>query len=121
MKLLHKLNPEEHNGNTHLSLKVEYHLGGANYNTCKKESRGIYLHITKMKISGDFPYQTRSFLLYGDGNCKVLIKELKRKSKKQIELFFKFLNENKEKFIEAALDSDRTKLFDLINQYKKES
>lgn len=27
MELLHELNPEEHNKNTHLSLKVRYELG----------------------------------------------------------------------------------------------
>lgn len=114
LEIRHPLEKE----NEFLVLEVTYQLGGTNFATYKKESRGIYLHFTNKTITQHDGYESSQFSLYGDGNCKVLVKELKRKSQKQLDLFFDFLKENKDEFI-MAFNNNKGQIFDLINKYNK--
>ena len=99
-------------GNKYLSIETTYQLGGTNYGTGQAEKRGIYLHFTTVDIEENY----RRFSLYGDGNCKVFVKELKRKSQKQLELFHKYVLDNIEEFIES-FNTDKQQLFTLIDKY----
>lgn len=114
LEIRHPLEKE----NEFLVLEVTYQLGGANWGTGREEARGIYLHFTNKTITQHDGYESSQFSLYGDGNCKVLVKELKRKSQKQLDLFFDFLKENKDEFIKAFKE-DKQEIFTLINKYNK--
>lgn len=104
--------------NEFLVLETSYQLGGTNYSTGRSEKRGIYLHFTTKTIERKDGYSTSRFSLYGDGNCKVFVKELKRKSQKQLQLFHDYLYSNKDKFINA-FKNDQQVIFDLIKEYNK--
>lgn len=97
--------------NEFLEIEVTYQLGG--------NKRGIYLHFTNVTIKKENGYTSRRFQLYGDGNCRFFVKELKRKSQKQIDLFFKFLQITQTQFIEAYNDGNNVEIFNLINTYNK--
>lgn len=102
--------------NDYLVIETTYQLGGQNYGTMKNERRGIYLHFTRKTIEQRDGYTSSQFSLYGDGNCKVFVKELGRKSQKQIDLFHKFVVEHITEFIEA-FNGDKSSIFNLIDQY----
>lgn len=112
LEIRHPLKQE----NNYLVLEVDYQLGGTNYGTYEKEKRGIYLDFTNKEIIKHDGYETSSFSLYGDGNCKVFVKELKRKSQKQLDLFFKFVEENKDDLI-YAFQNNKQRIFTIIEKY----
>jgi len=77
--------------NGKLELEVRYQKGGSNWGTGDIERRGLYLHFTTVQLVNG----SRTAQLYGDitgndiKNAKVFLKELGRKSDKQIELIEK--------------------------------
>ena len=99
-------------GNKYLVLHVNYVLGG--YADPCSDKRGITLNFIHTEIDNG----SRKFMAHGDGNCKLFVKELKRKSQKQIDLFYDYVETNIEKFIDAFYN-DRNNLFVLIENYLK--
>jgi len=70
----------------HLEVELRYELGGINYATYKEERRGIYLHLDTVERGSNFIRRTIfSDISGGDYKTgKILVKEMKRKSKKQM-------------------------------------
>lgn len=97
--------------NEFLELEVTYQLGG--------RKRGIYLHFTNVTIKKENGYTSRTFQLYGDGNCRFFVKELTRKSQKQLDLFFKYLQITQKEFIHAHSDENNEEIFELIKTYNQ--
>ncbi len=68
-----------------LELGLTYQLGGQNFGTMKHEARGIYLHIDVVELSeGCVKRQLFGSLDGHTKSGKILLKELKRKSQKQL-------------------------------------
>jgi hypothetical protein len=64
-----------------LEVDLDYQLGGWNYFTGVKEPRGLYLGCTPIEKGDGF----RSFV--GFSGTKILVKEMSRFSKKQLDEF----------------------------------
>ena len=70
-----------------IKVELSYLLGGINYFTYKKESRGLYLSITPVEIKDrGNGFICESFV--GFSGIKFLVKELGRKSDKQHQLLW---------------------------------
>lgn len=65
-------------------VRTFYDKGGMNYFTYKNEKRGIYLSLQPVKVEDYGGYSMESF--EGFSGIKFFIKELNRKSDKQIDL-----------------------------------
>lgn len=66
--------------NVFLKVEVYYNLGGMNYFTYKVEPRGYYLSVTPIERVNRGGYITETCAAFS--GYKVLLKEVKRKSKK---------------------------------------
>lgn len=75
------------NENAQIKVELSYQLGGINYFTYKKESRGLYLHITPVEVR-DCGNGMICESFVGFSGIKFLVKELGRKSDKQQELLW---------------------------------
>lgn len=71
---------------THIVLRAFYSKGGINYFTYKNEARGFYVSIRPVKREKtDTGFTVESFVLFGEGNFKVLVKDAQRDNKKTTE------------------------------------
>ena len=68
-----------------LRVRVDYQKGGYNYYTGNVESNGVYVYLTPVHRVNGIVSQTIDGNIHNSG-YKVLIKELGRKSQKQINL-----------------------------------
>jgi hypothetical protein len=68
-----------------LRVRVDYQKGGYNYYTGDIESNGVYVYLTPVHRNNGIVSQTIDGNIHNSG-YKVLIKELGRKSQKQINL-----------------------------------
>jgi hypothetical protein len=68
-----------------LRVRVDYQKGGFNYFTDNMESSGVYVYLTPVHRNNGIVSQTIDGNLHNSG-YKVLVKELGRKSQKQINL-----------------------------------
>lgn len=68
-----------------LRVRVDYQKGGYNYFTGDIESNGVYVYLTPVHRNNGIVGQTIDGNLHNSG-YKVLLKELGRKSQKQINL-----------------------------------
>jgi len=98
--------------NKFYQVEVNYQLGGTNYFSGKNEPRGIYISFGKVEV-GDHFVRSEPF---SDSSYKILFKELKRKSAKQIETAEKFVNDNLDEIIAMYKENDKKGLFDFIYQ-----
>ena len=104
--------------NEYLALETRYQLGGQNWGTGKSEKRGIYLNFTRQtKIQRD-GYVSTQTSLYAPGNYKIFIKELTRKSDKQILAFHDYVEQSKDILYEAWKTDDTEKIFRIIRYYE---
>ena len=107
------------NENEYLALETRYQLGGQNWGTGKSEKRGIYLNFTRQtKIQRD-GYVSTQTSLYAPGNYKIFIKELTRKSDKQLLAFHNYVKSIKEELFVAWKDHNTEEIFRLINIFKE--
>lgn len=67
---------------THIAVELFYSKGGYNYFTGKRESRGIWLSFKPVTYEVKDGYTSESYMAFS--GTKFLIKELARKSKKQL-------------------------------------
>lgn len=67
----------------HTKVTLSYSLGGINYFTGDHNRRGIYLAVTPVTVSGDGVFSSESSVMFS--GLKMLVKELKRFSKKELE------------------------------------
>lgn len=104
--------------NEYLALETRYKLGG-NWGTGKSEKRGIYLNFTRQtKIQRD-GYVSNKTSLYERGNYKIFIKELTRKSDKQMLVFHNYVKSIKEELFVAWHNDNTEEIFRLINIFKE--
>lgn len=66
--------------NVFVKVEVYYNLGGMNCFTCKEERRGYYVSVSPVERVNRGGYITETCAAYS--GYKVLLKEVKRKSKK---------------------------------------
>ena len=105
--------------NEYLALETRYQLGGQNWGTGNNEKRGIYLNFTiqtKTKRDGYVSTQTS---LYAPGNYKIFIKELTRKSDKQLLAFHNYVKSIQEELFVAWKDDNTEEILRLINIFKE--
>ena len=105
--------------NQYLVLKTRYQLGGQNWGTGKSEKRGIYLNFTKETHHQRDGYVSTQTSLYAPGNYKIFIKELKRKSDKQMLAFHNYVKSIKEELFVAWHNDNTEEIFRLINIFKE--
>ena len=67
-----------------LEMRVYYKKGGMNYFTYKTEPRGIYFSLSPVTVSSDRGFETRSFMMFGNGAWKGLLLEMARGNKKKL-------------------------------------
>lgn len=104
--------------NKYLALETRYQLGG-NWGTGKYEKRGIYLNFTRQtKIQRD-GYVSTQTSLYAPGNYKIFIKELTRKSDKQMLAFHNYVKSIKEELFVAWKNDNTEEILRLINIFKE--
>ena len=104
--------------NEHLALETRYQLGGQNWGTGNLEKRGIYLNFTKQTIEQRDGYISTQTSLYAPGNYKIFIKELTRKSDKQLLAFHAYVEQSKDILYEAWKNDDTEKIFRIIRYYE---
>ena len=105
--------------NQYLAQETIYQLGGQNWGTGNNEKRGIYLNFTRQtKIQRD-GYTSTQTSLYVLGNYKIFIKELTRKSDKQILAFHNYVKSIQEELFVAWKDDNTEEIFRLINIFKE--
>ena len=104
--------------NEYLALETRYQLGGQNWGTGNLEKRGIYLNFTKQTIEQRDGYTSTQTSLYAPGNYKIFIKELTRKSDKQMTLFHEYIKSIKDDLFKAWKDDNTEEIFRLIRIYK---
>ena len=107
------------NENEYLALETRYQLGGTNWGTGKSEKRGIYLNFTKQTITHNDGFTSTQTALYAPGNYKIFIKELTRKSDKQILAFHNYVKSIKEELFVAWNNDNTEEIFRLINIFKE--
>lgn len=106
------------NENEYLALETRYQLGGTNWGTGKSEKRGIYLSFTKKTITHNNGFTSNQTSLYVLGNYKIFIKELTRKSDKQMLAFHNYVKSIQEELFVAWKDDNTEEIFRLINIFK---
>lgn len=72
--------PVEGQGANNLIVEVKYTLGGVSFATYREYPRGYYLHVTPVLREEFGEYASETFKLFG--GAKMLLKEVKRQSKK---------------------------------------
>lgn len=109
MKLYRKIE-----GNIEAKLDIYYRLGGYNDYHRKEEKRGIVLSFGTVEVNGMWesskPQDRSSF--------KVLLKELNRKSDKQLTLISDVIHQNQDEIFEHYINGDYGMLNDLIEGIK---
>ena len=105
--------------NQYLALETRYQLGGQNWGTGNNEKRGIYLNFTKQTHHQRDGYTSVETSLYVLGNYKIFIKELTRKSDKQILAFHNYVKSIQEELFVAWKDDNTEEIFRLINIFKE--
>jgi len=100
-------------GNEFYEIKANYQICGMNWFTNKEESRGIYISFGVVEVGEHFvrsvPFASNSF--------KILYKELKRKSAKQIKEAEDFIERNQDEILNMYKANDKAGLIDFI--YRK--
>ena len=105
--------------NQYLALETRYQLGGTNWGTGIQEKRGFYLSFTKQTNIQRDGYVSTQTSLYVLGNYKIFIKELTRKSDKQILAFHNYVKSIQEELFVAWKDDNIEEIFRLINIFKE--
>lgn len=105
--------------NQYLALETRYQLGGQNWGTGNNEKRGIYLNFTKQTITHNNGFTSTQTSLYVLGNYKIFIKELTRKSDKQILAFHNYVKSIQEELFVAWKDDNTEEILRLINIFKE--
>ena len=76
--------------NEYLQISVKHVDGGMNYFSGRVESKGVEVYFTKLKFSDDM--RTYEFSPHDKENFRIKAKTYKRKSQKQIDKVFQYIN-----------------------------
>ena len=99
-----------------LSITVQQQLGGMNYFNGKKEERGIYIYFCKEKYVKENGYVVKQYMPFDECNFKLLAETNKRKNQKRLDIYEKFISDNKDKLLELWLNRDIFTLLKLIKE-----
>ena len=97
------------NANT-LTIEVDYHKGGFNPFTGKQEGRGVYVLVRPSKVENGM----RSFMLFGEFTFKILVKEMGRKSQKQIDMVGERIAPHIDELVAIAETKDKHAFYDKV-------
>ena len=99
-----------------LSITVQQQSGGMNYFNGKKEERGIYIYFCKEKYVKENGYVVKQYMPFDECNFKLLAETNKRKNQKRLDIYEKFISDNKDKLLELWLNRDIFTLLKLIKE-----
>lgn len=110
LKLVGHNYDDEQPKHKYMKVELRYQLGGINYATYDMEPRGYYAHaqiVEREKHDYDGrPYWTERFTMFQNGG-KILLKEVKRKSKKATEELSKdFLKNETVKYLIGRIEEE---------------
>jgi len=104
-------------GKSYSKIEVSYSLGGMNYFSGRINRRGVYIHFTKVERGEtDGRFTSESFMLFGEGNFKILAKELKRKSAKEAKRVADFVAHYEGLLHDLYMADDRAALLGFIQK-----
>lgn len=101
-----------------LKVNVDYHKGGYNYFSGDMEANAIYVYITPIHRGDMFT----TYTLLGDHHScgyKIKLKELSRKSQKQIDLMAEKVIPHSKEIAELYSDGKHCEIFNLIMELIK--
>lgn len=93
---------------THLKVEIYYSLGGMNYLTAKKGTRGYYLSVSPVALNEYDGYKTEAYSAFS--GIKQLIKPVSRRSLKAETEAEKLAENIMENLIQRVLDKNNLKL-----------
>ena len=96
-----------------IEVEVMYDKG-AYYNSC----RGIKLYIHNVSLNTNGMFRSVSFMVFSDNAKKYVIKQLNRKSAKEIAAAEKFIEDNLEEIIKMYVSENYNGILDLISNFK---
>lgn len=102
------------NENNVLSVTVSQQSGGMNYFNGKKEERGIYITFCKEKYVKENGYVVKQYMPFDDCNFKLLVETNKRKNQKRLDIYEKFIFNNKDELLNLWREKDIPRLRELI-------
>lgn len=93
-----------------LEVELKYNLGGYNYFTGKEEERGYYLHIVPMERISINGLITETYTAFT--GVKVLVKSVKRKSKKAEQEAINIINNIEKQYIDIVCKNNGLTIID---------
>ena len=93
-----------------LAIEVDYYKGGFNPFTGKQEGRGVYVHVRPEKVENN----CRSFNPFGEFTFKILVKNLNRKSQKQIDMVGEKIAPHIDGLVAIAETKDKRAFYDKV-------
>lgn len=95
-----------------IEIKVTYDKGGYNPFNGRNEGRGIYLHISPITVTSHGNYEEISYIAFT--GVKYFLKELGRKSQKQLEIIENKLEPQFEEIAKMFEKNDRQGILNLL-------
>ncbi len=96
-----------------IEVEVMYDKGNY-YNSC----RGIKLYIHNVSLNTNGMFRSVSFMVFSDNAKKYVIKQLNRKSAKEIAVAEKFIDSNLEEIIKMYVSENYDGILGLISNFK---
>lgn len=96
-----------------IEVEVMYDKGN-NYNSC----RGIKMYIHNVSLNTNGMFRNVSFMLFGDNVKKYVIKQLNRKSAKEIAVAEKFIENSLEEIVKMYVNENYNGILTLVSKYK---
>lgn len=90
-------------GNKYAKIELYYSLGGSDYATDRPRRRGLYIFFSIVEREVTPTHTTEKWVPMDDSNIRQFIKELKRKSQKQMEKFFEAVSEREDELFDEYL------------------
>ncbi len=101
-----------------LRVKVDYQKGGFNYFSGDIESGGVYVFLTPVHRGNHFVSQTIDGNAHNSG-YKILIKELNRKSQKQINIVAELIMPKAQEIADLYSTGNHREVYNLIKEISK--
>ena len=98
-----------------LRVRVDYQKGGFNYFSGDMESGGVYVYLTPVHRANGFISQTIDGKTHNMG-YKILIKELNRKSQKQINIVAELIMPKAQKIADLYSTGNHREVYNFIKE-----
>ena len=96
-----------------IEVEVMYDKGDY-YNSC----RGIKMYIHNVSLNTNGMFRSVSFMMFSDNAKKYVIKQLKRKSEKEIAIAEKFVEDNLLEIVKMYVSENYNGILELISKCK---